>query len=164
MPGDKMRQLIETSTGCREFSACEEGCLAEENKPGQIKVTDKRLFTADGEIREEFRATVKPADPNQPRTEPPQQKKQPDPPKTERPARDAEPPGESMFMNLIELLVYQASVALGSQQLDGARQLIDIVDMLAEKTAGNLTAAEQDFLESRRGALKLAYVQRTKRI
>ena len=130
--------------------------MAEENKPAQsIKVTDRRLFTADGEIREEFRDSVKPADPNQPR---------PEPPKKERNAPEADPAGESMFMNLIELLVYQASVALGSQQLEGARQLIDIVDMLADKTAGNLTPSEQEFLESRRGALKLAYVQRTKRI
>ncbi|HEU5161720.1 MAG TPA: DUF1844 domain-containing protein [Thermoanaerobaculia bacterium] len=138
--------------------------MPEENKPAQpIKVTDRRLFTADGEIREEFRDSVKPADPNQPRPEPPKQAP-PEPPKKERKVPEADPASESMFMNLIELLVYQASVALGSQQLEGARQLIDIVDMLAEKTAGNLTPSEQEFLESRRGALKLAYVQRTKRI
>lgn len=138
--------------------------MAEEKKPAQsIKVTDRRLFTADGEIRDEYKETVKPADPNQPRPEPPKPKTA-EPPKAERAAAAEEPPGESMFMNLIELLVYQASVALGSQQLDGARQLIEIVDMLAQKTAGNLTPAEQEFLESRRSALKLAYVQRTKRI
>lgn len=139
--------------------------MPEENKPAQsIKVTDRRLFTADGEIREEFRGSVQPADPNQPRPDPPKQTLPPEPPKKERKVPEADPASESMFMNLIELLVYQASVALGSQQLEGARQLIDIVDMLAEKTAGNLTASEQEFLESRRGALKLAYVQRTKRI
>jgi hypothetical protein len=139
------------------------GSLAEEKKPASIKVTDRRLFTSEGEIREEFKETVKPADPNQPRPEPPKAKA-PEPPRKERTAPPPDETTESMFMNLIELLVYQASVALGSQQLDGARQLIDIVDMLAEKTAGNLSAAEQEFLESRRGALKLAYVQRTKRI
>ncbi|HEY0591687.1 MAG TPA: DUF1844 domain-containing protein [Thermoanaerobaculia bacterium] len=139
--------------------------MAEEKKPAQsIKVTDRRLFTADGEIREEFRESVKPADPNQPRPEPPPPKKEATPKQQRKPPREETEPGESMFMNLIELLVYQASVALGSQQLDGARQLIDIVDMLAEKTAGNLTPTEQEFLESRRSALKLAYVQRTKRI
>ncbi|HSN68679.1 MAG TPA: DUF1844 domain-containing protein [Thermoanaerobaculia bacterium] len=138
--------------------------MPEENKPAQsIKVTDRRLFTAEGEIREEFRDSVKPADPNQPRPEPPKQTP-PEPPRKERKVPEADPASESMFMNLIELLVYQASVALGSQQMEGARQLIDIVDMLAEKTAGNLTPSEQEFLESRRGALKLAYVQRTKRI
>jgi hypothetical protein len=138
--------------------------LAEEKKPApSIKVTDRRIFTADGEVREEFRETVKPADPAQPRPEPPKQAP-PEPPRPERKPAEPDPATESMFMNLIELLVYQASVALGSQQLDGARQLIDTVDMLAQKTAGNLTATEQEFLESRRGALKLAYVQRTKRI
>ncbi len=140
--------------------------MAEEKKPAQsIKVTDRRLFTADGEIRDEFKNSVKPADPTQPRPEPPQPVAEMPPKQKQRtaPPEEAEP-GESMFMNLIELLVYQASVALGSQQLEGARQLIDIVDMLAEKTAGNLTPVEQEFLESRRSALKLAYVQRTKRI
>lgn len=143
----------------------EEGSLAEEKKPAQsIKVTDRRLFTADGDIREEFKDSVKPADPNQPRPEPPRAKATEPPRQQQRKAAEPDPATESMFMNLIELLVYQASVALGSQQLEGARQLIDIVDMLAEKTSGNLTPAEQEFLESRRGALKLAYVQRTKRI
>jgi hypothetical protein len=159
-----MRQLIETSRGCIQHGVREEGCLAEEKKPAQsIKVTDKRLFTAEGEVREEFRETVKPADPAATRREPPPQPP-PEPPRKERKAPEPDPATESMFMNLIELLVYQASVALGSQQVEGARQLIDIVDMLAEKTAGNLTPTEQEFLESRRGALKLAYVQRTKRI
>jgi hypothetical protein len=34
--------------------------------------------------------------------------------------------------------------------------------MLKEKTAGNLTPDEQDFLDTHLGELKLAYVQRTK--
>jgi hypothetical protein len=45
-----------------------------------------------------------------------------------------------------------------------ARQMIDILTMLKEKTAGNLTPDEDDFLESHLGELKLAYVQRTKTI
>ncbi|HUP65971.1 MAG TPA: DUF1844 domain-containing protein [Thermoanaerobaculia bacterium] len=127
-----------------------------------IKVTDKRLFTADGDIREEYRGTVKPADPSAPRPEPPPEPVKPEEKKAKKPAAD--PQTESTFMSLIELLVYQASVALQSQQVEGARQLIDIIDMLADKTAGNLSETEEEFLESRRGALKLAYVQRTKRI
>lgn len=138
--------------------------MAEEKKSAQsIKVTDKRLFTAEGEIREEYRETVKPSEPGAPPPEPP--KKEPAEAKNRtRPALEDDPRGESLFMSLIELLVYQASVALGSQQAEGARQLIDIVDMLADKTEGNLTPVEHEFLEARRGALKLAYVQRTKRI
>ncbi|HVR42859.1 MAG TPA: DUF1844 domain-containing protein [Thermoanaerobaculia bacterium] len=144
--------------------------MAEEKKSAQsIKVTDKRLFTAEGDIREEFRESVKAADPNAPRPEPPKPPS-PAPPPESGPARDegkeADPaaPSETLFMGLIELLVYQAAMALQSQDLAGARQIIDIIDMLAEKTAGNLTESESRFLDARRGELKLAWVQRTKRI
>ena len=45
-----------------------------------------------------------------------------------------------------------------------ARQMIDILNLLQEKTAGNLTPEEEDFLTTHLGELKLAYVQRTKSI
>ena len=141
--------------------------MPEEKKPAQsIKVTDRRLFTAEGEIREEFRESVKPSDPNAPRPEPPKQPAPPEPSKQAGPSArpEAEAESESLFMSLVELLVYQASVALQTQQPEGVRQVIELIDMLAEKTSGNLTPGEHEFLEARRGALKLAYVQRTKRI
>ncbi len=49
----------------------------------QIKVTDKRIFTSDGEVREEFRQEIKPADPTtKPAEAPPAQpEKTPPPPK-----------------------------------------------------------------------------------
>ena len=43
-----------------------------------------------------------------------------------------------------------------------ARQMIEILTMLKEKTAGNLTPDEEDFLTTHLGELKLAFVQRTK--
>jgi hypothetical protein len=141
--------------------------LPEEKKPVQsIKVTDRRLFTAEGEIREEFRESVKPSDPDAPRPEPPKPPEPPEPSKQAgpRPRPETEPESESLFMSLVELLVYQASVAFQTQQPEGARSIIELIDMLAEKTSGNLTPVEHEFLEARRGALKLAYVQRTKRI
>ena len=45
-----------------------------------------------------------------------------------------------------------------------ARQMIEILTMLKEKTEGNLTADEDDFLATHLGDLKLAFVQRTKSI
>ena len=49
-------------------------------------------------------------------------------------------------------------------QIDAAaaRQMIEIITMLKEKTEGNLTADEDDFLSTHIGELKLAFVQRTK--
>ena len=59
----------------------------------QIKVTDKRIFTPEGEIREEFRQQIKPADPTvakpAERTEPAHAEK---PSKPQPPRADQGPP------------------------------------------------------------------------
>ena len=47
---------------------------------------------------------------------------------------------------------------------EAAHETIDILSLLKEKTAGNLTPEEEDFFEAHLGDLKLAYVQRTKNI
>jgi len=169
--------------------------LPKENAPQheQIKVTDKRIFTPDGQIREEFRDEIKPADPalNKPAEQPtePQpareskaQAQQPPrtdpgpPPGGERRrtiADKAENPG-TPFTNFLEGIIAQAYMSLGllrnpyaaKQAVDAgaARQMIEILSMLKEKTAGNLTPEEEDFLSTHLGELKLAFVQRTKTI
>jgi hypothetical protein len=155
----------------------------------QIKVTDKRIFTADGEIREEFREQIKPADPAAappPSPSPMPEEKQEDrrapgkaampPPGGERRrtlADKASNPGTS-FTNFIEPLIAQAYMNLGmlnnpyqpQTKIDAAaaRQMIDILMLLHEKTTGNLTPDEEDFLNTHLGELKLAYVKRTKSI
>jgi hypothetical protein len=164
--------------------------MPEKPKP-EIKVTDKRIFTADGDIREEFRqeitpaadAPAKPAEaaaPNPaPAPEPPaDRRKTPDPqppPSGERRnksiADKAQNPG-TPFADFIEPLIAQAYMSLGmlrnpyepKPQLDpaAARQMIEILTMLRDKTAGNLTPEEDDFLSTHLGELKLAFVQRTK--
>ena len=154
----------------------------------QIKVTDKRIFTADGEIREEFRGQIKPADPtDQPVSKPPEKPAPPSgdrrapgpgtpPPSGERRrtiADKAQNPG-SPFTNFLEPLIAQAYMSLGmlpnpyqpqaKVDVGAARQMIDILNLLQEKTKGNLTPDEDDFLETHLGELKLAYVKRTKAI
>lgn len=168
----------------------------------QIKVTDKRIFTADGEIREEFRGDIKPADPGARPVEkpaaaaPPEPKKpaapqqqQQQPPPQARPegtdrrggggdrrrtmADRAENPGTA-FTNFLEPLIAQAYMSLGmlpnpyQQQskpdVGSARQMIDILSLLQEKTKGNLTPDEEEFLTTYLGELKLAYVKITKNL
>ena len=78
------------------------------------------------------------------------------------------------FATFIEGLIMQAYMSLGmlrnpyqpQAKLDpgAARQMIEILTLLREKTQGNLTADEEDFLETHLGELKLAFVQRTKSI
>ncbi len=52
----------------------------------------------------------------------------------------------------------------GSQphiDLIGARQTIDTISLLSEKTKGNLTAAEENFLQNSLYELRMAYVEVT---
>ena len=151
------------------------------DKPKELKVTDKRIFTPEGELREEFRNDIKPAaDPMaaKPAEKPPEKKAEPkkEPPREERRrtiADKAQNPGTA-FTDFVEPLIAQAYMSLGmlrnpyqpKPQIDtgAARQMIEILTMLKDKTAGNLTADEDDFLSTHLGELKLAFVQRTKSI
>jgi hypothetical protein len=146
----------------------------------EIKVTDKRIFTAEGDIREEFRNDIQPAAEKPPKAEPPpverrsqtQSAPPPDTGERRRTMADKATNPESPFTNFIEPLIAQGYMSLGMLRnpyqpqakidVGAARQMIDILTLLKEKTAGNLTADEEDFLETHLGELKLAYVQRTK--
>lgn len=141
------------------------------NEP--IKVTDKRIFTSEGDIREEFRSSVTPADPAAPRAAPPTEpsptpEASPEGPKPDKKKlRDKATNPGTPFTNFIESLVVNAYMSLGMLRnpygapvdLEAARQMIEILAMLGEKTKGNLTEDEGDFLAAHVGELKLAYVQ-----
>jgi hypothetical protein len=163
--------------------------------PKELKVTDKRIFTPDGDIREEFKTEIKPADPQAAKAP------EPAPPPKAAPERPAPQPQQTHqtpqtaqqrederrrtiadkatnpgtpFTNFIEQLIAQAYMSLGmlrnpyqpQAKIDAAaaRQMIEILTLLHEKTAGNLTPDEDDFLSTHLGELKLAFVQRTKSI
>ena len=156
--------------------------MPKESQPQKehIKVTDKRIFTPDGQIREEFREQIKPSDPDRVPAEPPA------PPKADareqaqreadqgrrRTVADKAASPETPFANFIEPLIAQAYMNLGmlpnpyapqnKPDVAAARQMIDILTLLQEKTAGNLTPEEDDFLSTHIGELKLAFVKRTK--
>jgi uncharacterized protein DUF1844 len=171
----------------------------EKQAPKELKVTDKRIFTAEGDIRDEFKKDIHPADPQAAPPPPPPQPSAsaaPEPPDAERQhepqqerrqeqrphpgeerrrtlADKAENPG-TPFSNFIEPLIAQAYMSLGllknpyqpQAKIDtgAARQMIEILTLLREKTKGNLDPDEEDFLETHLGELKLAFVQRTKSI
>src|SRR5439155_22826980 len=150
------------------------------------------IFTPEGDIREECRQQIKPVEPSFAKAEPPPQaapaeKAPPSPQQEERRerAQGPSPGGErrrtladkaqnpgTAFTDFVEPLIAQAYMSLGMLRnpyqpkptidVGAARQMIEIMTMLKEKTAGNLTPDEQDFLDTHLGELKLAYVQRTK--
>lgn len=167
-----------------------------------MKVTDKRIFTPEGDIREEFREQMKPgaappppapetAAPRPVETKPAEQpKKVESKPAETRQATTPNPdrraatgdrrrtmadratnPG-TPFTAFLEPLIAQAYMSLGmlpnpyqpQAKLDpnAARQMIDILSLLQEKTAGNLTPEEDEFLKTYLGELKLMYVKITK--
>ncbi|HVE70429.1 MAG TPA: DUF1844 domain-containing protein [Thermoanaerobaculia bacterium] len=166
--------------------------------PKELKVTDKRIFTPDGEIRDEFKteigsggaaappvtepekpaaeAAAAPQEQHEERREERRQRTEPPPHGEERRRTMADKATNpaTPFTNFIEPLIAQAYMSLGmlrnpyqpQTKIDpaAARQMIEILTLLREKTQGNLTADEEDFLETHLGELKLAYVQRTKSI
>ena len=157
-----------------------------DNKPKEVKVTDRRIFTPEGDIREEFRSEIHPSDPQAakpPEPTPPEKPAQerrekntgppPDGERRKTMAERAENPG-TPFADFVQQLIAQAYMFLGMLRspsapkpmidVAAAREMIEILTMLKEKTAGNLTPAEDDFLSTHRGELKLAFVQRTKTI
>jgi hypothetical protein len=168
---------------------------SDKKAPKELKVTDKRIFTADGEIKDEFKGEIravepapataspspvaeeapKPAPAAAPASEPTPQAA-PSAPKGEE-RRAAADPGAapaSPFAHFLESLILQAYMSLGMMRNpyspqakpdpNAARQMIDILTMLKEKTEGNRTPEEDEFLQAHLGELKLAYVQITKNV
>ena len=137
----------------------------------EIKVTDKRIFTAEGDIREEFREDIKPSDPMMAKaSEAPAAQPTEKPveapaakPATERRTQTKGAPAETgerrrtmadkatnpetPFTNFIEPLIAQGYMSLGMLRdpyqpetkidVSAARQMIEILTLLKEKTSGN---------------------------
>ncbi len=163
--GDKIPdQLIDTTrhqrrlTGGAEWEA---GLSTEKKSTEPIKVTDRRIFTSEGEIRDEYRSKVTPVDPATAlEPEPPPASQQPsEPPQVETDRRFI------MLLQLLDANVYNALELAGRghpQGKEAARQMIDVTEVLAEKTVGNLSAEESDSLKKLLGEAKMLYMKVTK--
>jgi hypothetical protein len=173
-----------------------------EKKQESFTVTDRRLFTSDGELRQEISEEevstskpvaqvapdVKPAaqvpePPSLDASIPPsptaaEQKEQADAYRKSSQELDAhvELSGRSAkememsFERFLASLYMSAMLQLGLMQeeggqpridLLGARQTIDTISLLSEKTKGNLTSAETNFLHNCLYELRMAYVEVT---
>jgi len=171
-----------------------------EKKNESFTITDRRLFTSDGELRQDVaedqeQSTPKPAVSAQKTTEPPAAKNDAVPPaptgaeqqqqadayrKSSREMdRQVEASGHSAkeleisFERFLASLYMTGMVQLGlmheqggQPQLDliGARQTIDTLGMLSEKTKKNLTPKEENFLQNALYELRMAYVEVTNAI
>jgi hypothetical protein len=160
--------------------------LSESKQDESFKVVDRRLFTQEGEFRKEVaeqqdreRETAPAAAPagaagstgavgagtiaGKPAT--------PSAIPAVVPTADA-PKRSPVFENLIRSLAQNAAMLLGGYadprtgqpvlDMEGAREMIDMLDVLHEKTRGNLAAEEDTLLLDVLGNLKLAFMEMTK--
>ncbi|HVN21774.1 MAG TPA: DUF1844 domain-containing protein [Dongiaceae bacterium] len=177
--------------------------MADKKNDSGFKVTDRRLFTSEGELRsdaaeevekdpqatsasKEFSPPPKSSAENSSVTEP----EMPTPPTAaEQEAqaaayrksskdldKDVELSGHSArefditFERFLASLYMTAMLQLGLMRqqgeqprvdIIGARQTIDTLSLLSEKTKGNLTAVEENFLQNSLYELRMAYVEVT---
>jgi hypothetical protein len=169
-----------------------------EKKSETFTVTDRRLFTTDGELRKEVQQeqeapAPKPVQKESMQESGVQQTSAPPPPSAVEQKQQADAYRESSremdrqveasghsakdleitFERFLASLYMTGMLQLGlmheqgaQPQLDlvGARQTIDTLGMLSEKTKGNLTPKEEGFLQNALYEMRMAYVEVTNAI
>ncbi|MGA2481677.1 MAG: DUF1844 domain-containing protein [Candidatus Acidiferrales bacterium] len=144
--------------------------LSEQKPEESFRVVDRRLFNAEGELRQDVAEQERNARDNPPPT--PAAAPQAAPATAQAP----EPPPEHSpaFENLIRMLGSNAAMVLGAYadprtgqpivDPEAARELIDMLDALREKTAGRLSPEENSLLLDLLGKLKMTYLEITQAV
>jgi Domain of unknown function (DUF1844) len=154
-----------------------------EPKPDEgFKVVDRRLFTESGELRPD--AAQQEWHEEEPKTKgakSPQKETRaakasetsaaPGVPAPEEPAAEAHPPSRG-FQMLVDFLTRNTAAMLGGMadprtgqafvDLEGARELIDMMDALRDTSRGNLAKSDEDLLIEVIGSLKLTFMEVSK--
>lgn len=129
--------------------------------PKTIKVVDRRLFTAEGEVRDDVPAEASAPEPAVPAAAPASGPTEPAAPASATPTSPA-------FLALLDMLaqtglVYLEGVpdAAGRRQpnVAGARQIVDALLAVREKTRGQLSFEETDALEGILGEVQLVFTR-----
>jgi hypothetical protein len=148
--------------------------LAEPKHEETFRVIDRRLFNAEGEVREEARREEREKRDSQPTTlsgapvaaaaaTPAAQSP------SEAPSAPARSRGFEMLVNFV---AQNAAMLLGAYpdprtgqamlDLDAARELIDMLDALRDVSRGNLAPDDERLLLDVLGSLKLSFMEMTK--
>ena len=142
--------------------------MSDHKQEEAFRVIDRRPFTAEGELRkeaveEEEREAKREA-----------ARRPPAPPAEAAKPAVAAPPAETpnrspAFENLIRMLGSNAAMVLGAYadprtgqpviDPEAAREFIDMLDALHEKTKGNLAPEEDSLLLDLLGKLKMTYLE-----
>ena len=146
--------------------------MTEPKQDEGFKVVDRRLFTEKGELRQDAVEQEK-------REEEAASKKAAAAKAADGSAlaKDAEPEKETIppsrsFQMLVDFLTRNAAAMLGGMadprtgqayvEIEGAREVIDMLDALREKTQGNLAKADSELLMEVLGSLKLTFMEVSK--
>ena len=162
--------------------------MADPKQDESFKVIDRRLFNTEGEIRDEAVREERRKQETEPSAASPLNSAPAGAQKREsaaaKPAQKAEParapaapeadlpkPSHGIQM-LINFVAQNAAMLLGAYpdprsgqpilDLDGARELIDMLDGLREASRGNLASEDARLLLDVLGSLKLSYMEMTK--
>ncbi len=138
----------------------------EENETKQeFKVRDKRHFTKEGEAKQE-EPGQKPAE--EPKIESEARSEAQEPPKSSEKATPMPPVDFSSFVvtlansALIQLGFIKLQEGESHKDLPGAKQTIDLISLLQEKTRGNLTTEEEKIITDVLFQLRMAFVEASK--
>ena len=140
--------------------------MSDEEKGFVIK--DRRMFSEEGQESKETEAEAKPEEAEQPEAQTEEGDKQASEAAEQAPADEAPLP-EVNFSTFVISLNASALVHLGAiedpasgaktKNLPMAKQTIDMLSMLEEKTQGNLTSEEENILKSVLYDLRILYVK-----
>lgn len=139
--------------------------MADHKQEETFRVIDRRPFTAEGELRKEV---VEQEEREARREKNPPASQTPAEPKASAPAAEA-PKALPAFENLIRMLGSNAAMVLGAYadprtgqpviDPEAAREFIDMLDALHDKTKGNLAPEEDSMLLDLLGKLKMTYLE-----
>lgn len=156
-----------------------------EPKDEGFKVVDRRLFSESGELRKDALEQEKRDEEAAKKAAAKQAKTAPNPAApaagaagdankvgaAEQPAAEGIPPSRGFEM-LVNFLTQNAAAMLGGMadprtgqaflDLDGAREMIDMLDALREKAKGNLSKEDDQLLIEVLGSLKLTFMEVSK--
>lgn len=145
----------------------EESTLSDHKQDDSFRVIDRRPFTSEGELRpdvikeQEREASREAAKTSAASTR--ETKTSAPPPPAETPTR------LTAFENLVRMLGQNTAMVLGAYadpqtgqpmiDPEAAREFIDMLDALHDKTKGNLAPEEENLLLDLLGKLKMTYVE-----
>jgi hypothetical protein len=168
LPGDAMRGLpVASRAKLKSTKTTEESTLSDHHQEDSFRVIDRRPFTSEGELRKEVVEEQEREAKREATKAPPAPAEAAKAPAVPPPAD--EPKRLPAFENLVRMLGQNAAMVLGAYadprtgqpmiDPEAARELIDMLDALHEKTKGNLAPDEDNLLLDLLGKLKLTFVE-----